>query len=64
MMLFAQPLVSAGYYSCNDDKPSIPFEGLSTFEFDPSQFSGLTIKQNTNNRYGSLSIGVCILFLN
>ncbi|CAO3646591.1 unnamed protein product [Mucor hiemalis] len=57
MVRFAKPIVSAGYYSCNDDKPSIPFEGLSTFEFDPSQFSGLTIKQNTNNRYGSFSIG-------
>lgn len=62
MARFAKPLVSSGYYSCNDNKPTIPYEGLSKFEYDPSEFSGLSIKQNTNNRYGSFSVGVSIFF--
>ncbi|KAK4512911.1 Amino-acid acetyltransferase, mitochondrial [Mucor velutinosus] len=52
--VFASGLV----ITCNDaNKPTIPYEGLSEFEFDQETFPRLTIDQKTNTRrHSSLQI--------
>lgn len=50
-------------YSFCVDKPTIPFTGLSKFEFNANEFPKLSIEQKTNSRRGQ-SISLIVSFEN